>query len=245
MSIQRFLSTRDAAAARRTLLVAQVTDVAVASLLALTGVALLGYYRTHSQLLAEGQTITTAGDQLFPRFIMTQMPMGLAGLDRGRDTFGRDVELVVGRQFDMRRGGPRFLIARRCGRVERGAANVVRLKRLTWFVAFGAIGLSILNTLIEGNLVERCFKIVNLLTAPLFVLFFLALFVPWANAVGAWLGLAAAIVTAVAIAYAPDLGLNLRVSFVWMMPCSLLAGVTVGTLASALARPGLPGVPND
>ena len=53
-----------------------------------------------------------------------------------------------------------------------------------------AIGLSILNTLIEGNLVERCFKIVNLLTAPLFVLFFLALFVPWANAVGAWLGLA-------------------------------------------------------
>jgi hypothetical protein len=85
--------------------------------------------------------------------------------------------------------------------------------------------------------VERCFKLVNLLTAPLFVLFFLALFVPWSNAVGAWLGLLAAIGTAIAIAFAPDLGLNLGVSFVWMMPCSLLAGVTVGTLASALARP--------
>ena len=51
-----------------------------------------------------------------------------------------------------------------------------------------AIALSILNALIEGNLVERCFKLVNLLTAPLFVLFFLALFVPWANAVGCLAG---------------------------------------------------------
>ena len=77
--------------------------------------------------------------------------------------------------------------------------------------------------------------LVNLLTAPLFVLFFLALFVPWANAAGAWLGLLASIATAVAIAYSQDLGLNLGVSFVWMMPCSLLVGITVGTVGSALA----------
>jgi len=41
MSIQRFLSTRDAKAARKTLAVAQITDVMVAGLLALTGVAVL------------------------------------------------------------------------------------------------------------------------------------------------------------------------------------------------------------
>ena len=97
-----------------------------------------------------------------------------------------------------------------------------------------AIGLSILNTVIEGNLVERCFKLVNLLTAPLFVLFFLALFVPWANAAGAWIGLLASIATAVAIAYSQDLGLNLGVSFVWMMPCSLLVGIVLATFCSAL-----------
>ena len=118
---------------------------------------------------------------------------------------------------------------------------MVRLKRLTWLVAVIAIALSLFNTLIEGNLVERCFKIVNLLTAPLFVLFFLALFVPWANAAGAWLGLLGAALTAMLIAYAPDLGLNLGINFVWMMPCSLLVGITLGTLGSRARQPVVAG----
>jgi SSS family solute:Na+ symporter len=111
---------------------------------------------------------------------------------------------------------------------------------LTWLVAVVAIAFSLVNLLIEGNLAERCFKVVNLLTAPLFVLFFLALFVPWANAVGAWLGLVASTTTAVAIAYSDDLGLNLAINFVWMTPCSLLAGIGVGVAASALAKPKPP-----
>ena len=93
-----------------------------------------------------------------------------------------------------------------------------------------------LNLLIEGNLLERCYKLINLLTAPLFVLFFLALFVRWANATGAWLGLLTSIATAVAVAYAKDLGLPLGISFVWMMPCSLLVGVSVGMLVSAVTN---------
>ena len=116
------------------------------------------------------------------------------------------------------------------------SSAVTRMKWLTWLVAVVAVGLSILNTLIDGNLVERCFKVVNLLTAPLFVLFFLALFVKWANATGAWLGLLSSIATAVLIAYSNDLGLNLGVSFVWMMPCSLLVGITVGTVTSRVVR---------
>jgi Na+/proline symporter len=73
-----------------------------------------------------------------------------------------------------------------------------------------------------------------LLTAPLFVMFSLGLFVRWANAAGAWMGLLASAATAVAIAYAKDLGLPLGIGFVWMMPCSLLAGIVVGMAASAL-----------
>ena len=125
------------------------------------------------------------------------------------------------------------------------AETVSRLKWLTWLVSAIAIALSMLNLLFVGNLVERCFKLINLLTAPLFVLFFLALFVPWANAFGAWLGLLTSIATAVSIAYANDLGLPLTISFVWIIPCSLLVGVTVGTVASVL-RPNHPkGVPSD
>lgn len=66
------------------------------------------------------------------------------------------------------------------------------------------------------------------------MLFFLALFVPWANAVGAWIGLAASIGTAVAIAYSEDLGLNLGISFIWMMPSSLLVGIVFGSLFSLI-----------
>jgi Na+/proline symporter len=111
-----------------------------------------------------------------------------------------------------------------------------RLKRLTWVFATTAVALGIMNTFLTGNLLERCFKLVNLLTAPLFILFFLALFIPWANALGAWLGLLSSIATAVLIAYAPDFGIDLGISFVWMMPCALLVGVTVGVLGSAIGR---------
>jgi SSS family solute:Na+ symporter len=244
MSIQRFLSTRNIAAARRTLAVSQVTDALVAVLLALTGVAILGYYRAFPPTLSDGQTMSSVGDQLFPRFIMTQMPMGLSGLV---------VAAILSAALSSLSSGvnstcavlERDFLSRRSIEPLSGASAVARLKRLTWIVAWVAISLSILNTVVQGNLVERCFKLVNLLTAPLFVLFFLALFVPWANAVGAWLGLVTSILTAVAIAFSNDLGLNLGISFVWMMPCSLLVGVTVGTLSSALAPTTPPAAPTD
>ena len=54
MSIQRFLSTRDAPTARRTLAVSLTSDTIVASLLATTGLALLSYYTKFPELLATG-----------------------------------------------------------------------------------------------------------------------------------------------------------------------------------------------
>lgn len=233
MSIQRFLSTRDASAARKTLLVSQVADVTVSLLLGLTGIAVLGYYRAHPPELAAGQTLSSIGDQLFPKFIMTQMPAGLSGivlaaiLSAALSSLSSGVNsacAVLERDF----------LSRRRERDSSDASTVARLKWLTWLVAATAVALSMLNLLFVGNLVERCFKVINLLTAPLFVLFFLALFVRWANAFGAWLGLLASIATALSIAYGKDLGLPVTISFVWIIPCSLLIGITVGSVASGL-----------
>lgn len=231
MSIQRFLSTRDAATARKTLAVSQVTDVMVSLLLALTGVAVLGFYRMHSAALPEGQTLQSAGDKLFPRFIMTEMSGGMAGLvlaailSAAMSSLSSGVNSasgVVERDF----------LSRRSRRAESSGTTVTRLRWLSWLVTGVAVGLSLLNLWIKGNLVERCFKMVNLLTAPLFVLFFLALFVKWANPPGAWIALVSSIATAVSIAYATDLGLPISISFVWMLPCSLLTGIVVGAVAS-------------
>lgn len=235
MSVQRFLSTRDAAAARKTLLVAQVTDATVSLLLGMTGIAILGFYRAHPPALAADQSIESIGDRLFPRFIMTEMPAGLSGLVLAAILSAALSSLSSGINSACAVFEKDFL-SRRPGHTSSESATVVRLRWLTWLVGAVAVALSMLNLLFVGNLVERCFKLINLLTAPLFVLFFLALFVPWANSLGAWLGLAVSTATAVTIAYSKDLGLPFTIGFVWIIPCSLLAGVSVGAAASWLSR---------
>jgi drug/metabolite transporter (DMT)-like permease len=60
--------------------------------------------------------------------------------------------------------------------------------------------------------------------------------VSFANATGAWWGLAASIFAAVFIAYGRELDVpeHLQLSFTWMMPASLLLGITTGALVSLL-----------
>lgn len=236
MSIQRFLSTRDASAARKTLAVAQIADVVVGGLLAITGIAILGYYRTHPGELLSQQTVEKSGDQLFPLFIMTRMPAGLSGLVLAAILSAAFSSLSAGLNSASAVLESDF-ISRRARTPERNGDDVSRLKWLTWIVAIVTMSLSVLNTMIEGNIVERCYKVVNLLTAPLFVLFFLALFVKWANPVGAWLGLLSSTAVAILIAYSSDLKLPIEISFVWMVPCSLVTGVVVGTVSSAMFLP--------
>lgn len=233
MSIQRFLSTRDASTARKTLLVSQVADGSVSLLLGLTGIAILGFYRVHQPEITSTNILTANGDQLFPRFIMTQMPSGLAGMVLAAILSAALSSLSSGVNSACAVIEKDFLSRWLAGPTS-DAAAVARLKWLTWLVAAIAIAASMVNLLFVGNLVERCFKVINLLTAPLFVLFFLALFVRRANEFGAWIGLMASIAAAVSIAYAKELHLPLAVSFVWIIPCSLLAGASVGTVASIL-----------
>jgi solute:Na+ symporter, SSS family len=236
MSIQRFLSTRDAAAARKTLAVSQVTDIIVSILLALTGIAILSFYKMYPPELKAGETLHSIGDQLFPNFILNEMPSGLAGLVMAAILSAALSSLSSGLNSSCAVIEKDF-IPPNIDESNKGAAAVSRLQWMTWGVAVLVIALSLLNLLIEGNLLERCFKVVNLLTAPLFVLFFLALFVRRSNEFGAWIGLICSIATAISIAYAEDLGLDIGISFVWMTPCSLLVGVTTGTLASIMSSP--------
>ena len=42
----------------------------------------------------------------------------------------------------------------------------------------------LIKNITEGNLLEIAYKVVNLLTAPLFGLFFMAMFVRWASTAG-------------------------------------------------------------
>ncbi len=109
MAIQRYPSTRDAKAARRTLATSLTTDAIVVSLLAMAGIALLGFYQAHPADLAAGQDRPRPqATKLFPKFIMTQMPAGLAGLVLAAILSAAMSSLSVRDQLDLCRAGAGF-----------------------------------------------------------------------------------------------------------------------------------------
>jgi SSS family solute:Na+ symporter len=232
LAIQRYLSTRNVRAARRSLLVSLLCDAIVAFFLSLLGFALLAYFRANPQMLPDGQTIASAADQLFPRYIATGLPAGLGGLAvagllaaamsalaSGLNSTSTVVAVdIVGR------------FRREKTKTGRTDAKVARY----WAIGIGVIVILLSMTVrhIAGNLIEVTSKAIGLFVAPLFVLFFMAMFVPWATSFGTIAGTLAGLAVGASIAFAhwPNL------SFMWIMPCSLLVGVFVASVISALAQ---------
>jgi len=86
--------------------------------------------------------------------------------------------------------------------------------------------------IVQGNLLEIAYKVTNLLVAPLFGLFFMALFVRWATSFGTFVGAAFGLVTVVAINYWTEITGETGISFLWAMPLGLLVQAGTGALAS-------------
>jgi SSS family solute:Na+ symporter len=236
LAVQRFLATRDIHAARRSMITTYVSDVLITGLLSLVGFAVLGYFTARPAAL-DGTDLVRSADRLFPLFVLTGLPSGLAGLvmaailSAAMSSLSSGVNstcAVIAEDFIARLRPVAGLSAR--------PQNSVRLVRqLSVAVGALAVALSILVSRFEGNLIELCYKVVNLLVAPLFVLFFMAMFVPWATQRGTLIGLAISIIVAVGIGHLQWFG----VGFVWMMQASLIAGIAAASLAS-LVRVGSP-----
>ena len=227
MAIQRYLATRDAKAARSMFNTSMVCNALVLVLLSILGFALLAYFQAYPDRLAEGQTIAESADQLLPRFIVIGLPKGVSGLVVAA--------LLAAAMSSLSSGINSSCSVITVDFVDRfRAANSpetdhVRLaKSVSWLVGVVVIALSFGAGMVSGNLLEVTYKVVNLLVAPLFVLFFMAMFVPWANSFGALLAGAASSAVAVGIAFHGLLGLQ----FLWIMPGSFVAGIVVGMLAS-------------
>lgn len=91
---------------------------------------------------------------------------------------------------------------------------------------------SFLVAYVSGNLLDVVIKVVNLVVAPLFVLFFMALFVPWATSRGTVAGGLFAMLVAVLIAFVGIFG----ITALWIMPVALVSGVLSSMLFSLLDR---------
>jgi SSS family solute:Na+ symporter len=93
---------------------------------------------------------------------------------------------------------------------------------------------------VPGNITAMTSKTANLLTVPIFGLFFFALFVPFASPAGVWIGTFAGVITATLVAFSgPIFGVDPRtgldpVSFQWIAPVSVVVNITAGIIGSRL-----------
>jgi SSS family solute:Na+ symporter len=226
MSIQRYLATRDAAAARRSFAVQLLSSVLSIVLLGVAGLAVLGYFQARPEDLKTGWTVAKDADKLLPHFIVIGLPPGLTGLVIAAILAAAMSSLSSGMNSSSAVIVTDF-VGRAGGRAMNSMEQVRLARHVSVIVGVVAAGLSLIVGGLATNLLELCFKVVNLLTAPIFVLFFLALFVPRANAVAAVIATVASVTTAAVVAFGWD-----AQWFLWSPPAALTAGVIVGTLAS-------------
>jgi SSS family solute:Na+ symporter len=233
-AIQRFMATGDAKAARRSFLFNSIAGIAVSVVLALVGFSLLAYYQADSQRLAAGMTIADNADLLFPYFISHHLPAGLSGLVvsgmfaaamSSIDSGINSITAVVMTDF-----------------VERFRTNPLgeKLRTRSSRLLALAIGLLVVTASsfmqhVPGNFLEISQRTVGLFVTPLFTLFFLGLFVKASTEPAAIFGALVSLLTAASVAYwEPLTGLPM-ISFQWILPFSLIAGIVAGSLFSLLS----------
>ncbi len=233
LAVQRYLSTRDVRAARRSLLIALSTDLLINVFLGILGLALLAYFRVHPHFLGDGQTIAGNADQLFPRFMLLVLPQGIGGLVL--------VALLAAAMSSLSSGVNSACsvitvdFIQRFSKAEGSQASQIRLARqVSWSIGIATVLISFLIPGVKGNLLEIAYKVVNFLAAPLFGLFFMAIFVRWATVPGTIIGTIGGLGVGGAISYWEELTGNKGISFIWAIPLGLIAQVALGMIASLL-----------
>jgi SSS family solute:Na+ symporter len=206
----------------------------------LVGAAVMGFFHLHPGSLPPGLTVAKNGDACYPYYMSHYLPPGISGLVvagvvaaamSGLSSAINSVITVVFKDFfDTRQGAG-----------NRSEAGKVRLAR---FLALGIGVLALIGSLsigkVGGDLVEVTGKTVNLLTYPMFGMFFLAMFVRYATPFGAIVGALYSIAAAVLIGYWDVLTGQPRLSFQWMAPCALAISIAAGCFFSLWPTRGRP-----
>lgn len=230
-AIQRFMATGDAIAARKSYLINTYISIGVTLVLGLLGLALLGFFVEHAQMLPLGETVASSADNLFPYFIANYLPIGLSGLVVAAmfaaamssiDSGVNSITAVVMTDFLDRFG-------------LRPKSESTHL-RYAMYLAF-VIGLIVvyLSSLIEhvtGNFLAVTEKTDGLLVAPIFCLFILALFISFSKPLGALIGAAYGIAAATLVAFWDNFTGQPSLSFQWIGLYALVINLMVSTLVS-------------
>ncbi|MEO5997701.1 MAG: sodium/solute symporter [Chitinophagaceae bacterium] len=227
MTVQRFLASEDVKSARKTFGVSLVTGFIGMALLSLVGFAMIAYFTANPQYIAVGKTIATDADMLFPKFIVMGLPVGVSGLL---------VAGIIAAAMSSLSSGlnstatviSEDIIKRFRKNDKKTVGNLNQARNLSLFVGVLTLLLSIAIPYVKGNLIDITIKVVNLFVSPLFVLFFMALFVPFATARGTFIGGIAATLIAIAVAFFGFL----RIEVFFITIVSLFVGIVAGVVCS-------------
>jgi len=236
LAIQRYLSTRNAKEARKSVLVNLITGVIVITFLCLIGLSLLAYFQANPGTVPQGQTISGFADKLFAHYIVTGMPAGVKGLIISGLLAAAMSSLASGINSSC-------LVIRedliaRVRKTKLSETQEVKLDKIFSFgIGFIIVLVSLFMGNVKGNLLEVGSKTVNMPVAPLFVPFFMTFFVPRATGFATFAGTIVSLVVAFTVSFSAELnamGLTFikPISFTWVLPTALIVGVVISCAIS-------------
>ncbi len=232
MAIQRYLATRDVKAARFMYLNSILSNFFVFILLAILGLALYAFFGMHPEWLPGKGPVTEYADLLFPRFIVIGLPSGISGLVLAGLLAASMSSLSSGINSSAMSIINDFVLRFRKQAVsERDQVRLAKVISLLSGIVIVLLSFGISR--IHGNLLEITYKTINLLVGPLFVPFFMAMFVRGAKATPTFIGTLVSGVTAALISFSQEL-FSVTISFLWIIPGSFVAGVAVSYVLSIL-----------
>ena len=227
MAIQRYLATKDVQSARKTFGVSLITNFTAQILLGLVGIAMIAFFMRNPHYLPTAGDINAQADLLFPRFVLIGLPIGLSGLVIA-GIFAAAMSSLSSGLNSTSSVISEDLLKRFSLRQKTVNQALKQVKIISILVGIFTLLLSIAVGNVEGNLYDIIVKVVNLFVTPLFVLFFLALFVPFATARGTLIGGVFSLGSAIAVAFFGFMGIEV----LFITPTSLVVGIIIGVLAS-------------
>jgi Na+/proline symporter len=188
------------------------------------------YFTYHPGQMTPGSTIFDDADTLFPRFILVGLPTGITGLIVVAIMAAAMSSLSSGLNSSSAVIQEDVLNRVKKRKEKNTSSELKEIKRTSALLGLAVSCSCFFVSYVTGNLFDVIVKVVNLVVAPLFVLFFMALFIPFATNRSTVIAGLASLLTAVLIAFF-EIG-NIKV--LWIMPAALSVGIAVGVLLSYL-----------
>lgn len=232
MAIQRYLSTKDEKTAKRSYGISLWGSASIQILLAITGLCVMAYFSRYPDRIDGGGNIYENADILFPLFIRIGLPTGLIGLIAVAIMAAAMSSLSSGLNSCSAVIAQEMIHRNRRKNKQNEKAHLQLIKKISIIIGIAVSLLTFFIPFITGNLFDVIQKVVNLVVAPLFVLFFMVLFIPFATDRATVLAGVISLMIAIAISFFEIFD----ISSLWIMTLSLIGGIITGIVISYIGK---------